>query len=204
MKVEHPQAASDNRRVPSKIVRQAQGRFPSWSWIDATTEAAWDQQCCGLEEVAAYCRLLVELGVKTSSVGRRSRGKDSYAESISAKVLPTFQDRLTPLVVSLNPALSKHAPFYLRRYVKMCTDMNVKIPHHFHRCLIPGIAVLINSMGNHERTSIGRMVSQSSAAQAHLSEAPTVIEEEGDEEAQKELWRKLLGAWELKRYKGVD
>lgn len=191
------------KTVPSKMIRQAQRQFPTWSCFNFTTEAEWEKVGCGAAELAAYCRLLVSLGVKTTLFSRNAAKTDG-----TFKAHVSEQDKLRPAVISLSPPLSKHAPFYLKQYVKLCAGMSVRLPNQFHESLLPGISVLMNAMGKHERGSIGKMLSQPQQM-SWLHDATGQVdmllaEEGGDQELQKELWRKMLSIWETGRYKGVD
>ncbi|KAG0141166.1 hypothetical protein CROQUDRAFT_99088 [Cronartium quercuum f. sp. fusiforme G11] len=205
------------KKVPSKMIRHAQRRFPAWSWFDSMSLDEWEKVGCGASELAAYCRLLVSLGVKTTLVGRKivknDDGVSSYPSQDQEKKL------LRPVVMSLIPALSKHAPFYLKQYVKLCTNVNVRLSNEFHLELLSsgGISVLIGSMGKYERGSIGKMLSSSVPSTTHylfnrfhlisgkmIEKEEEEEEEEEDQEVQRAFWRKTLKVWEIGRYKGVD
>ncbi|KAH9807099.1 hypothetical protein DFH28DRAFT_1140423 [Melampsora americana] len=190
--IDHRNGGSRNLIPSKKMIKEAKSQMPSWAWIESIDQTDWDRLGCQEDESLSYGRLLIGLGIKTNLI------KKKQIESREEKM------NLRPQVISLIPALSKHSPFYLKEYIKLCTGMIcIKIPNLVETHLKNGIWVLLSSMGKHERLSIGKM----------LGEDWILEEDEGDGvgsgsgidlEVGKEVWRKMLNGWEMSRYKGID
>ncbi|EGF98549.1 uncharacterized protein MELLADRAFT_79675 [Melampsora larici-populina 98AG31] len=184
-----------------KMIKEAKNEMPSWSWIESVHQSDWNRLGCNSEEGLLYNRLLIGLGIKTSSMKKKCKSDDHKQQEV-------MERSLRPQIVSLLPALSKHSTFYLVEFLKLSTGfMGIRISSEIENILKNGIYVVLNSMGKHERASIGKRLCEDWSLGTRDEEIGCLgvgVVGGIDLEVGKEVWRKILIGWESSRYKGID
>ncbi|CAH7669839.1 expressed protein [Phakopsora pachyrhizi] len=110
-----------------------------------------------------YNRLLIDLCTSTHSTNHHSR-LDPINTPLSiqgSNITSNLRAEGSTGTISLVGALSKHAPFYLKKYLAECSYFDHRLPLTVKVKLKEGILVLIGTLGSHEKNWIGRSLVES-------------------------------------------